>query len=160
MQSEMSTPGADRDRGRAVEELERELAEAHRREAATSYVLNVISRSPTDVQPVFEAIALNAAQLCDAQISNVFRFDGALVHFVAGHGSSLEVQEEMRKRSPLPPSRGFAAARAILSNAVEEIPDIFTDQDYAVGDIARTAGFRSTAAVPMRKDGLPIGART
>src|SRR5262245_35477397 len=158
MRFDNSTEATGHDLVRRVETLERELAEAHRREASSAEILQLISSSPTDVQPVFEAIARSAAQLCDAEICNIFRFDGTSIHFVAAHGSSLEVQEAMRRRFPLPPSRGFAAARAILSNVVEEIPDVLKDQDYAVHDIARMAAFRSTVAVPMRKDGLPIGA--
>src|SRR5262245_9397673 len=158
MRFDNSTDATGHDLVRRVETLERELAEAHRREASSAEILQLISSSPTDVQPVFEAIARSAAQLCDAEICNIFRFDGTSIQFVAAHGSSLEVQEAMRRRFPLPPSRGFAAARAILSNVVEEIPDVLKDQDYAVHDIARMAAFRSTVAVPMRKDGLPIGA--
>src|SRR5262245_1842484 len=135
-----------------------ELAELLEQQTATSEVLNVISRSPADVQPVFDAIAKSAAQLCDAQSSNVFRFDGELVDFAASYGTSKEVQDEIRRRCPVKPSRGFAAARAILSNAVEEIPDIYADPDYAQGDIARAGTLRSAVAVPMRKDGHPVGA--
>ena len=54
MPPEVPTAGANHDRGRTVEELERELDEANRREAATADVLRVISKSPSDVQPVFE----------------------------------------------------------------------------------------------------------
>ena len=85
MQSDVSTAGADQDRGRTVEELERELAEAHRREAATAEVLRVIGSSPTDVQPVFDTIVSSAVRLCDGVFSALFQFDGELLHLVAQH---------------------------------------------------------------------------
>src|SRR5262249_17796054 len=57
-----------------------------------------------------------------------------------------------------PPGRGFAAARAILNNSVVEIPDLHADPDYVQADISRAEGYQSAVAVPMQKDGHPIGA--
>src|SRR5262245_29774899 len=129
----------------AEQASKRELQESLEYQTATSEVLNVISRSPTDVQPVFNAIARSAASLCKARYCNVFRYDGQSLYFAAAHGTSAETQSELRRRSPFPPSRGFAAGRAILTNKIEEIPDIKTDPDYALGDIARA---RSAVGVP------------
>ena len=142
----------------ALTDANAQLTETLEQQTATSEILRVISGSPTDVQPVFDAIAQSAAQLCEAQFCNVFRFDGELVHFAASYGTSPEAREEIIRLTPLRPNRSFAAARAILSNAVVEIPDIYADADYAHRDIARAAAFHSTVAVPMRKDGLPVGA--
>src|SRR5262245_28398192 len=64
----------------------------------------------------------------------------------------------MRIRTNTPPGRHFAAGRAIMNNAIEEITDIYADPDYEQGDIGRMANFRSAVAVPMQKDGRPIGA--
>src|SRR5262249_26369195 len=61
----------------------RELAEAQEQQTATSEILGVISSSPTEVQPVFDAIAERAVRLCDALFGSVYRFDGDLVHMVA-----------------------------------------------------------------------------
>src|SRR6516225_7560939 len=104
-----------------VARLLRELAEALERQAATDEVLRVISSSPGDVQPVFDTIVKRAARLCKAQLCPVFRFDGNLVHFVAACGYSPEGLEAARRGYPMPPGRGSAAARAILSGTVEEI---------------------------------------
>src|SRR5262249_39646088 len=60
-----------------------ETKEALERQTATSEILRVISSSPTDVQPVFEAIAAKAARLCDAVNGMVIRFDGQLLHLAA-----------------------------------------------------------------------------
>src|SRR5262249_13653797 len=67
----------------AEQASKRELQESLEYQTATSEVLETISRSPTDVQPVFDMIAESAARLCNARFCNVFRFDGELVHFAA-----------------------------------------------------------------------------
>src|SRR5215831_8124364 len=136
----------------------RDATEALEYQTATSDVLEAISRSPTDAQPVFETIAQSAARLCNAHFCNVFRFDGHLIHFAASYGASTEFRDEKRTQSPVVPSRGFAAARAILDNAVTEIADLRADPDFDHWRIASVADYRSVVAVPMRKDGLPIGA--
>ena len=141
-----------------VQARERDLQESLEYQTAISDVLNVISRSPTNVAPVFDVIAKNGARLCAAQICHVFRFDGRLIHFAASQGSSAQARDAMQRGVPLPPQRGFAAARAILNNAVEEIPDVFADPDYTHHDMARVDGFRSVVAVPMCREGRPIGA--
>ena len=141
-----------------VQARTRDATEALEYQTATSDVLEAISRSPTDAQPVFETIAQSAARLCNAHFCNVFRFDGHLIHFAASYGASAEFRDEKRTRSPVVPSRGFAAARAILDNAVTEIADICADADFDHWRIASVADYRSVLAVPMRKDGLPIGA--
>jgi signal transduction histidine kinase len=121
-------------------------------------VLNVISRSPSELQPVFDAIAYSAARLCQAQSCHVFRFDGELIHFAASHGLAFEEVEALRNPYPIAPGRASAAARAILGGTVEEIPDVEADPDYQHRHIAKSVHFRSTVAVPMLKDGRAVGA--
>jgi two-component system NtrC family sensor kinase len=136
----------------------RELGEALEQQTATSRVLRVISSSPADTQPVFKTIAESAARLCDAQYCYVYRFDGTLIHVGWFHGHTLEVAETARKAYPMAPGRGSAAARSIVSGAVEEIPDVLADVDYAHSSYAKIMHYRSIVAVPMLKDGRPIGA--
>jgi signal transduction histidine kinase len=136
----------------------KELTESLEYQTATSQVLEVISRSPTQLQHVFQTIAQSAARLCNAQFCHVFRFDGELIHFAAVHGLSREGSEALRSIFPMPPGRATAAARAILSGAVEEIEDVTADPDYKHADIAKIITFRSIVAVPMIKDDRPIGA--
>src|SRR5262245_49817307 len=142
----------------AEQASKRELQESLDYQTAISDVLNVISRSPTDVQPVFDMIAKSAMELCHAEFCNVLRFDGQLLHFVASHGLRPEARRLTLSRFPLPPGQGFAAGRAILSNAVEELTDVNADADYALRDIAKAGVYGSIVAVPMKKDGNPIGA--
>ena len=136
----------------------RDLGESFDYQSATGEVLNVISRSPTDTQPVFEAIAESTARLCQAEFCHVYRFDGELIHFMAGYGHSSEADQAIRRRYPIPPGRGSCAARAILSGAVELVPDIGADPDYAHGNVADIMKANSIVAVPMLREGRPVGA--
>ena len=136
----------------------RELSETLEQQTATAEVLSVISSSPTRAQPVFDAIVKSVTQLCRPQFCWVFRFDGGLVHFAAERGLSPEGLEAIQKNYPMPPGRATAAARSILSCAVEEIPDVQADPDYAHRNVANVMNFRSIVAVPMLKDHRAIGA--
>src|SRR5215831_5711449 len=136
---------------RELTEARKQLTEALEYQTATSEVLDVISRSPTDVQRVCDMIAESAARLCEG------RFDGRLLHFVAHHGLTPEVLEINRRAYPAPPSRRTAAARAILERDFVQIPDISADPDYVLGAMSVVGGYRSVVAVPILRDGLPIG---
>jgi GAF domain-containing protein len=138
----------------------RELTETLEQQTATGEILRVISSSPTDVQPVFDTIARSAAQLCEAEFCFVFRFDGALLHLVAHHGLTPEGIEALNRAWPLAPGRGTVAGRAVLARGVAQIPDVHADPDYLMGAVAVAATFRSTVAVPMMREGLPIGVIT
>src|SRR5215469_11019580 len=135
----------------------RELKEAREQQVATADVLKVISRSPSEVQPVFDMIAESARRLCEGQFCFVYRFDGQLLHFVAHHSLTPEVLEMNRRAYPAPPSRRSAAARAILERGFVQIPDISADPDYVLGAQAVVGCYRSVVAVPILRDGLPIG---
>ncbi len=134
-----------------------ETKDALERQTATAEVLRVISESPTDVQPVFEAIAERAMTLCNANIGAVARFDGRLVHMAAFHGASTEATRAMRSAFPMKPGRGSILARAILEQAPVQIPDVLDDPDYALKNEARGAGYRANFAVPMLREGQVVG---
>jgi signal transduction histidine kinase len=141
-----------------VQARTREVTEALEYQTATGDVLNVISRSLTDVQPVFDMIADSAARLCEAQFCFVYQFDGHLLHFVAHRGLTADVLEINRRAYPAPPSRTSVAARAILERNVVQIPDVSTDPNYALGALAAAGGYRSAVGVPILRDSVPIGA--
>ena len=142
---------------KALEVRDAELAEAHRREAATTDVLRVISRSPTDVQTVFEFVAQSAARLCDGLIAGVFRFDGEFMHIAAFHQVTPTAAAGMERMYPMRPSRKQISGRAVLERSVVQVHDLLEDPEYP-RDLALAGGWRSALSVPMLRDGHPIGA--
>ncbi len=146
---------------RLFKELEtrnRDLTEALEQQTATSEILRVISQSQIDVQPVFDTIATAALKLCSASSVNVFTFDGELIHLAALVNSRPGGAEAMRRLWPRPPSRDAAAARAILTCSAVAIPDVLEDSSYLARAPAVAADFRSILAVPLVREGRPIGA--
>ena len=142
---------------RKVEDRTRALTEALEQQTATADVLRVISNSPTDVQPVFDAIAERAMTLCDALVGGVARLDGGMVHLVAYHGVSLEASAAMQAAFPLKPGHDAITARAILARAPVQIADVFEDPDYGLKEAAQKGGYRSNLAVPMVHEGEVVG---
>jgi signal transduction histidine kinase/HAMP domain-containing protein len=139
------------------EERTRQVTEALEQQTATSEILHVISRSPTDVQPVFDTIVRNALRLCDGLFSGLYPFDGELIHFVAYHNYTPEALEEVRRVFPARPSRGLGTGRAILERAVVHIPDVELDPEWQHRALTHAIGFRSGLFVPMLREGTPIG---
>ncbi len=142
---------------RKVDERTAELTQALEQQTATADVLKVISKSPTDVQPVFDAIAERAMILCGALTGTVTHFDGELVHLRAFHGATHEATEAMKAAYPIKLGRGAVSARAIREHAPVQIPDVFEDPDYELKDASRAAGYKSGLAVPMFREGQVIG---
>jgi two-component system, NtrC family, sensor kinase len=144
-----------------VEELRarnRDLTEALEQPTATAEILRVISQSQTDVQPVFDTIAHNAVRLCTAAFSYVFRFDGQLMHVVAHHNVSEEGLAALARQWPMAPNRRSIPARAVLDRVVVHVTDALEEQDYLYLPTARALGLRTLMAVPMLRDGRPVGA--
>jgi len=137
-----------------------ETQEALERQTATSEILRVISGSPTDVQPVFDAIAKRARLLCGARVGATTRFDGELLHLVGYHGASPEGEAAMRAAFPMKPGRSSINARTILAKAPVQIADVHLDPEYQVTEAAQRSGFRSGLGVPMLFEGKAIGVIT
>jgi signal transduction histidine kinase len=138
----------------------RELTESLEQQTATSEILRVISQSQRDVQPVFEAIAANARKLCEGTRAAVYTYDGELIKYAAGDTPSSGVLEAIQQTFPIPPGRGGATARAILTRAVAYVPDVSEDPEYELQKLAQSIGFRSALAVPMLREGSPMGVIT
>jgi two-component system, NtrC family, sensor kinase len=155
----MALERLEAERTQELADTRAKLTEALAQQTATSDILRLIASSPTDVQPVFDAIAASASTLCEAQNGGVFRFDGGLIHLVAHHNWSPDELEAIRRVFPIPPGGGSVTARAILTRAVAHVPDPVADPEYVPGSLVQ-AGFRSVLSVPMLRDGHPIGAIT
>jgi two-component system, NtrC family, sensor kinase len=133
-----------------------DLSEALDHQTATAEVLTIVSRSPSDVQPVFEAIARSAAVLCEAELSAVYRYDGESIYPVANTFQSKAQRELFERIYPIRPGRGTPVARAILERQTQHVPD--TRDDPEILSVVAKTGFRSALAVPMLREGAPIGA--
>ena len=140
-----------------VQKRTAELQESLEYQSATSEVLNVISRSPTNAQPVFDAIVESAARLCESAFSVVWQYDGDLLHYVASHNFTRPVLDRILTSFPKRPDRSLAAGRAILDGRTAHVPDMLADSSYA-HDLALAGNWRATVAVPMLRHGKPIGA--
>jgi signal transduction histidine kinase/CheY-like chemotaxis protein len=133
-----------------------ETKESLEQQTATGEILRVISSSPTDVTPTFEAIARSAAQLCEAANGLVFRFDGQLLHLAAQYNVTPERMEALKGAYPMAPTRGAVSGRVIFARAPVHVPDILEDHEYTL-PVATLAGYRSVLGVPMLQEGAPIG---
>ncbi|HJV57076.1 MAG TPA: GAF domain-containing protein, partial [Methylomirabilota bacterium] len=136
----------------------RDLTETLEQQTATGEILRVISSSPTDAQPVFDSIAESARRLCEAEFCQVFRYEAGVLHFVASEGHNREGLEAAQRAFPRPADRGTTAGRAILGAGVAQIYDVHADPEYAVTAVADAMNFRSLVAVPMMREGRPVGA--
>jgi GAF domain-containing protein/CheY-like chemotaxis protein len=141
-------------------QAQRELAEARELQAASADVLRVISSSPTDIQPVFDAIAERAVRLCHGQFSFVVRFDKEILRFGASHGLTPQGLEVFARGFPRQADEETAAGRAIMRRAIVHIPDVLVDAGYGGFGLAlaEAVSYRSILAVPMLRDGNAIGA--
>jgi two-component system, NtrC family, sensor kinase len=134
------------------------LDDYQRAQAATSEILRVISTAAADPQPVFDLIAESATKLCGAEVCTVTQFDGEWVRIGAMCGSNAAGIEALRRTFPMRPSEAGGAARAIHHCAIVHIPDVRADAHYKIQEAALTSGFRALLAVPMLREGRPIGA--
>ena len=141
-----------------------DLAEALKQQTATSEVLQVISSSPGDLEPVFASMLENAVRICDAKFGNIFRWDGEVLHLAATHKTS-PAYAEARGRSPLRPGPN-AIGRMVATKSVVHVADLAADPGYierrfpATVDAVELGGVRTFLAVPMLKESELIGAFT
>jgi hypothetical protein len=150
----------DRELAEAREQLtaaHAQLSESHEQQTATSEILRVISQSPTDVQPAFDAIARNAVTLCGGTTALVLRFDGEMLGLAGHHAISPEGVERNQRAFPRRPGRDSPTGRAFLDRSVVHVPDIQAATEF-VASTARQAGAGgSLLAVPLFREQEPIG---
>jgi len=145
--------------GELVEALKREAeglkreAEAQERQTATSEILRVISSSPSDLQPVFDTIVRNAANVCGA-------FDATLA-LAAGDDFVIPAHHGPIPRPPIRAvsMRGTVTGLAIREARTVHVADLLATEDFPVGrDLARAIGYRTVLVVPLLREGAAIGA--
>jgi signal transduction histidine kinase len=150
-------------RTRELAETRKALAESLEQQTATSEVLGVISSSPGELQPVFDAMLANATRICDAQCGNLYLCEGDAFRIVAMHGAA-PAYAEARKHNPLVrPPPDSALGRVAITKQLAHIADIKTTRSYIERDpfLIRgvdLGGYRTIVAVPMLKNSELIGA--
>ena len=145
----------------AEQQRTRELTESLEQQTATSEVLQVISSSPGDLKPVFDAMLANAARLCEAKFGALGLREGDAYRIVAIHNAPQAFAEFMQ-REPLRPSPNVTLGRAIATKRVAQTADITIEQPYLQRDplvmaAVELGGYRTVLAVPMLKESEIIG---
>jgi two-component system, NtrC family, sensor kinase len=142
---------SDRDLQNKLDLRTRELDEALEQQAVTGEILRIISSSPTDVQPVFDAIARSAARLCEAFDVVVYSVDGNILRLVAHHGPM--------PAGDVPLHRGTVGGRTVIERRLIHTRDLQTEVDeFPEGSaIARERGHRTNLSVPLLREGVAIG---
>jgi GAF domain-containing protein len=133
-----------------------ELRQSLQQQTATADVLKVISRSTFDLHAVLGTLLDTAARLCDAKYGGIFRHDGESYRAAAAHNVPAAVLESWQRR-PLRPGRGTTAGRALLERHPVQIVDVQADPEYEVHDPQMVAGMRTVLAVPLLREGMPLG---
>ncbi|MBR1199819.1 GAF domain-containing protein [Bradyrhizobium sp. AUGA SZCCT0274] len=136
-----------------------ETREALERQTATAEILNVIAGSPTDVQPVFDAIAESAKRLLGGQTALVTRVVGDQLDLAAHTAGSHAGDEAIQSSFPTPLASSGMHSRVALTGRIAFRSDIETEPDVseAVKETARARGYRSIISVPMLREGVAIG---
>jgi two-component system, NtrC family, sensor kinase len=133
-----------------------DLSEALEQQTATSEVLQVISSSPGELEPVFQAMLENATRICQAKFGTLLLFDEDELRLVAMHGAPREF-EELRRRDPRVP---IYVRRLVETRQIVHVADIAAEEPYASSPLVKLAGARSFINVPMLKENELIGSIT
>src|SRR5260221_9298401 len=150
-------------RTRELAETRKALAEALEQQTATSEVLRVISSSPGDLEPVFQAMLESATRICEAKFGNLLLYEGDAFRVAAMHGAP-QAWDELRRREPvirLTPKNPLG--RVAATRQLQHIADYRMEEGYLEGEpgpvaLAEAAGARTVLVVPMLKENEVIGA--
>jgi GAF domain-containing protein len=139
-----------------------ELRGSLQQQTATSEVLSIISSSPGELRPVFDAILENATRICEAKFGTLFLREGDLFQAAALHNAPPAFAE-MRKRQPVRPGPKTALSRVLSTKQAVHVPDFTAEEAYLERDplmvtAVELGGFRSMLCVPMLKENEVLGA--
>ena len=142
-----------------------ELRGALERQIATSQVLQVISSSPGDLEPVFATMLENAIRICDAKFGNIYRAEGDGLRNVATHNTPTAFAEALRSSPYLSPGPRNPVRRMINTKTIVHVVDVRATEAYAEREPIAVAsvelgGTRTLMIVPMLKDNELVGAFT
>jgi adenylate cyclase len=143
----------------------RELTESLDQQTATSEVLQVISSSPGDLEPVFSTMLENAVRICDAKFGNIYRWDGDALHLIATHNTPPAFAEA-RRRLPHRADPQTAAGRMIATKTAIHVADAAAEEAYieqripTYVEVVELGGVRTFLTVPMLKENKLIGSFT
>jgi GAF domain-containing protein len=132
-----------------------DLGEALEQQTATSKVLQVISSSPGELEPVFQTMLENATRICEAKFGALFLYEGGTLKVPAQVGVPPDLAEHFRSREGLPPIPGTAIDQVIRTKQVVSSENVAAEP--SLSPAAQLAGARSYVAVPMLKENQIIG---
>jgi two-component system NtrC family sensor kinase len=140
-----------------VQRLTEQLESRDREQTATSEILRVIARSPTDLQPVLDGIAERAARLCDAEDAAIFRVDGNFLR-LAAHFGPIPMADAVGGGRVL--DRGTPAGRAVIDRQTIHVHDLrAADAEFPEAKARGIAmGLRTVLDTPLLREGIAIGA--
>jgi two-component system, NtrC family, sensor kinase len=144
-------------------EAREHLAEALEQQTATSEVLRVISSSPGELEPVFEAMLANTTRLCEAKFGMLYLYDSDAFRPVAHHNSPSKYADARTRNAIFRPPPDLPLGRIIATKQAAQIDDAKATKSYMEGDpFVRSGvdlgGYRTVLAVPMLKNDELIGA--
>src|SRR6266496_435684 len=147
-----------------IQARSRELSESLEQQTATAEVLGVISSSPGELEPVFQAMLEKAVRICEAKFGTLYLREGDGFRAVAMHNAPPALAEE-RRRCPVHPGPGSSLGRVARTKQVAQVADVTALQDYIDGDpfavqAVQLGGYRTVLSAPLLKEQELIGAIT
>jgi class 3 adenylate cyclase len=140
-----------------IARLTRELKEAWEEQTATSEVLQVISRSSGELQPVFKAMLANAVQICKAKFGNLLLFEDGAFRTVAFYGAPQPYLEERQREPVILPKPGSDLDQLVKTKQIVHVPDMRAEGIASSSAIVKLAGARTMLGVPMLKENELVG---